>query len=157
MLNDIPEPEASLRDTRSESLACLLEAQELSELTDDVGLKQRILASLVNLTGRLNTSVHPAGTDALVSRMNALLVQTGRVPDTSCAICLDAFTGDAQPGSGAERDAAGAGGRPSASSADSSVHVLHCGHHSHLGCLRTWWCTGANPRRGNQDCPLCRK
>ena len=47
------------------------------------------------------------------------------------------------PGGGAEKDA---------TSKDSSVYVLACGHQFHHGCLFTWLDTRSDP-----VCPLCKK
>jgi len=124
--------------------ACLREALELSEETDDVQLKQTVLRHLANMSSLPDQRVELAEAAALRSRMNTLYAQTGRDPDTSCMICLDPLE---QPGGGAE-EGAGAGG-----GADLAVHVLDCGHQLHEGCLSTW----CRAQSGGLCCPVCKK
>jgi len=139
--------EASTR-RRSDEMAvaevCWREALELSEESDDVHLKQGVLTSLANLSCQPNQGVGPAEAAALRSRLNALYAQNGRIPDTSCTICLEPLEPLEQPGGGADEGAAGDRG--------CAVRVLQCGHQFHLSCLCTWWLT-----RSDQVCPLCKK
>ena len=72
-----------------EADACLREALELSEETDEVRLKQTVLRQLSNMSGRPGQGVGLAEAAALRSRMNTLYAQTGRDLDTSCTICLE--------------------------------------------------------------------
>jgi len=123
-------------DGMAESEACLREALELSEETGDVELKQTVLTNLTNLSCRPDQRVGQVEAAAFRSRLNALYAQTGRIPDTSCTICLEPLESLEQSGGGA----------------DSAVQVLNCGHQFHLGCLSTWWRT-----RLDERCPLCKE
>jgi len=133
----------------AEAAACMREALELGEETDDVGLKQIVLTNLSNMSGRPDKPVGPAEAAALRSRLNALYAQAGRNPDTSCTICLDPLE---QPGGGAEQDATDDGGLTADGYTNSAVRVLQCAHQFHRGCLSAWWCT-----RSDRACPLCKK
>jgi len=124
----------------------LREALELSEETDDVALKQHVLLTLCNMSGRIDQSVGPAEAAAFRSRLNALDAQAGRNPDTSCTICLEPLDG------GAEEDAADDGGRGADGYKNSDVYVLECGLQFHRGCLSTWWRTASS-----SACPLCKE
>jgi len=128
----------------AEAEACLREALALGENLGDVLLKVKTLRYLINLCGEAGAAVRPAEAEALRSRLNQLLVQMGREPETSCSICLEPLTPPAA--SAAEEDAAGSG--PS----DSCVRVLNCNHQFHHGCLSTW-----KHMIGNGACPLCKK
>jgi len=100
-------------DQTVEAAACWREALELSEATDDVGLKQTVLTSLANISNRAGHS-QPVGLSeaaAFRARLNTLNTQNGRSLDTSCAICLEPLE---QPGGGADEDAASDGGRGAA-------------------------------------------
>ena len=88
-------------DEMAVAATCMREALELGEETDDVLLKQMVLRNLSNMSGRPDQPVGPAEAAALRSRLNALYAQAGRIPDTSCTICLDPLE---QPGGGAEQD-----------------------------------------------------
>jgi len=133
----------------ADAAAYLREALELSEDTDDVGLKQHVLRHLANMSGRPDQPVKPAEAAAFRSRLNALYAQTGRNHDTSCTICLEPLE---QPGSGAEQGAVEDGGRDPDGYTNSAVLVLECGHQFHRGCLSTWWRTAVS-----EECPLCKK
>jgi len=123
--------------------ACMREALALSEETHDVALKQAVLTSLSNLSGR-GGPVEPAEAAALRSRMNALYVQTGRSPDTDCAICLEPLE---QP-----TDQEATGGNVATSDGTSSVVVLGCGHQFYRRCMDTWFHS-----KTHFTCPLCKK
>jgi len=129
----------------SESEACLREALELSEETDDKELKRMTLSSLANMSGKPEQPVLPAGAAAFRARLNELSVQMGRSPDTNCAICLEPLETLEQPG-GPEQ-----GGRAADGNTDSFVYVLKCGHQFHTCCLRTWW-----SERPGRVCLMCR-
>ena len=133
-----------------EAAACLREALELIESTDDVQLKQIVLRNLANMSGQPNQLVGPAEAAALRSRLNALCVQTGRTPETSCTICIEPLE---QPGGGAEKNATGDGGCTVNGYTNSAVLVLECNHQFHQGCLAAWWTTLSN----DAECPLCMK
>jgi len=133
-------------DGTAEAETCLREALALGENLGVVQLKVKTLRHLINLCGRAGAAVGPAEVEALSSRLNQLLVQMGREPETSCSICLEPL---APPADGAAEDAAGCGGSgPSAS----CMRVLRCNHQFHHGCLLTWHRTTAN-----NACPLCKK
>jgi len=124
------------------AVACLREALELCEESDDVGLMQAVLGELANLSEQAEAT-------ALRARLNHLNVQAGRSPDMNCTVCLEPLEPLDQPGGGdAEEDPTGdydvAGGSP--------VHVLGCGHQFHLGCISTWRRTAFG-----HACPICRK
>jgi len=136
-------------DGMVETAACMREALELGEETDDVGLKQNILINLSNMSGRPDKPVGPAEAAALRSRLNALYVQAGRNPDTSCTICLEPLE---QPGGGAEQDATDDGGRTADGYMNSAVRVLQCAHQFHRGCPCAWLRTGSG-----LVCPLCKR
>ena len=108
-------------------------------------LEQRLLINLANMSGRPDQPVGPAEAAALRSRLNALYARSGRVPETSCTICLEPLE---QPGGGADT----VGGRGADGYADSSVSVLRCAHQFHRGCLSTWWRTSPN-----KACPICKQ
>ena len=130
----------------NEAEACLREALELCEETDDVRLKQCVLTNLANMSGQPDQPVGPTEAAALRSRLNTLYAQNGRVPDTSCTICLELLAPLEQPGGSAEEDA------DADRKTGSCVHVLPCGHQFHHGCLVTWWRT-----QSKRACPLCKK
>jgi len=136
-------------DGMAEAETCLREALELGEETNDVGLKQNVLRNLSNMSGRPDQPVGPGEAAALRSRLNALYAQAGRIPDTSCTICLDPLE---QPGGGAEQDATDDGGLTADGYTNSAVRVLQCAHQFHRGCLSAWWRT-----RSDRACPLCKK
>jgi len=135
-------------DGMAEAEACLREALELSEETDDVGLKQDVLLTLANMSGRPDQPVGPAEAAAFRSRLNALYAQAGRNHDTSCTICLEPLE---QPVDGAEQGGVGDGVTPDGYT-NSAVYVLLCAHQFHRGCLYGWWCT-----RSDCKCPLCKE
>jgi len=126
----------------------LREALELVEPTDDVQIKQVLLRSLANTSDQPDQLVGPAEAAPLRYRLNALCVETGRTPETSCTICLEPLQ---QPGGGAEKDTTGDGGGTVNGYQNSAVHVLKCNHQFHRGCLSTWWRT-----RSDGKCPLCK-
>jgi len=135
----------------AEAEACLREALALAEETDDVQLKQLVLAELANLSGQVGyQAVEPAEAEAFRSQMNQLLTQTGRSPDTTCTICLEPLE---RPGGSAEKGtASGAGG-----DADSAVRVMGCCHQFHEDCLVSWWRTLPRQYRpGHGPCPICK-
>ena len=136
-------------DGMAEAGAYLREALELCEDTDSVALKQTVLRNLANMSGRPDQPVGPAEAAALRSRLNALYAQAGRHHDTSCTICLEPLE---MSGGGAEDGAADDSGRDADGYTNSAVHVLHCAHQFHRGCLSTWWRT-----RSDEKCPLCKK
>jgi len=138
----------SSSDEMAEAAACMREALELSEETDDVGLKQMVLINLANMSGRPDLPVRPAEAVVLRSRLNALYAQTGRSTDTSCTICLELLE---MPSGDAEYGAADDSGRDADGYINSAVRVLECGHQFHRGCLSTWWRT-----RSESRCPLCK-
>jgi len=88
------------------------------------------------------------------SRLNRLLVQMGRSPETCCSICLESL---APPADGTAEDAAGV--NPSSGSdraggpADSCVRVLNCHHQFHNGCILSSW----QHTTSNLVCPLCKQ
>ena len=123
--------------------ACMHEALALSEETHDVALKQAVLSNLSNLSSR-GGPVEPAEAAALRTRMNALHVQTGRNPETDCAICLEPLE---QP---AEQEATGGNG--ATSDGTSPVAIMCCGHQFHRRCINTW-CHSST----QGACPLCKK
>jgi len=133
----------------AEAGACLREALELCEESDDVMDKQRILRHLANLSGRPDQPVGLAEAAALRSRLNALYAQAGRSTDTSCTICLEPLE---MPAGDVENGAADDNGRDADGYTNCSVLVLICGHQFHRGCLSTWWRT-----RSDRKCPLCKK
>jgi len=135
-----------LSERMVEGEACLREALALGEGLRDVFLSGKTLAFLINLCGEAHATVQPAEVEALRSRLNRLLVQMGRSPETSCSICLEPLT---PPADGAAADAAGGGGAGGLS--NSCVRVLWCHHQFHRGCLSVWRRTA--PTRA---CPLCR-
>ena len=135
-------------DGMAEAEAYLREALELSEETDDVGLKQGVLLNLANMSGRPDQPVGPAEAAAFRSRLNALYAQAGRNHDTSCSICLEPLE---QPDDGAEQGGVGDGVTPDGYT-NSAVRVLLCAHQFHRGCLSGWWCT-----RSDRKCPLCKE
>ena len=137
------------RDSVAEAAACLREALELSEETDDVALKQMVLINLANMSGRPDRPMGPAEAAALRSRLNALYAQAGRNPDTSCTICLEPLE---QTDGGAEQDSTDDGGLTAGGYTNSGVIVLECAHQFHRGCLSAWWRT-----RSDRACPLCKK
>jgi len=136
-------------DGMAEAETCLREALALGEGVGDVLLTENTLAYLINLCGEAHAAVRPAEAEAFRSRLNQLLVQMGRSPETSCLICLEPL---APPADGAADDAAdggsgGGGGGPE----DSCVRVLNCNHQFHRGCLSTWGRTTSS-----RTCPLCK-
>jgi len=133
-------------DRKAEAETCLHEALALGENTGGVQLKVKTLRCLINLCGRAGAAVGPAEAEGLRSRLNQLLVQMGREPETSCLICLEPL---APPADGAAEDAAGSDG---SGISDSCVRVLYCNHQFHHGCLFTWLRT-----IGNDACPICKK
>jgi len=137
-------------DGKAEAETCLREALALGENLGDVRLTANTLRCLINLCGEPNAAVGPAEAEALRLRLDQLLVQMGRSPDTSCSICLDPL---APPADGAVEDMAGGGGSGGASGpSDSCVRVLLCDHQFHNGCLSTWRRTTSN-----RACPICKK
>jgi len=139
-------------DGMAEAEACLREVLELFDDTDNVNtvmLKQRVLCSLANMSGRPDQPVGPAEAAAFRSRLNALYAQAGRNTDTSCTICLEPLE---QPDDGAEQGGVGDGGVTPDGYTNLAVRVLHCGHQFHRGCLFTWWRTAAS-----EACPLCKE
>jgi len=129
-----------------EAEACLREALALGENLDDVQQQVKTLRCLINLFGEAGAAAGPTEAEALRSRLNQLLVQMGREPETSCSIRLEPL---APPADGAAEAAAGSDG---SGPSDSCVRVLHCNHQFHKSCLSTWWRT-----TGNGACPLCKK
>jgi len=134
-----------------EGMACMREALALSEATDDVNLKQAVLANLANMSCSPDQPVGPAEAAALRCRLNALYAQNGRTPDTSCTICLEPLETLEQPGGGIGEGAIADGGRSGGSATDWSVNVLECGHQFLYGCLCTWRRTTSN-----MVCPICK-
>jgi len=133
----------------AETEACLREALALGEGLEDVRLAVKTLRCLVNICGEAQAAVGPAEAEALRSRLNQLLVQMGRLPETSCSICLESL---APPADGAAEDAAGGGGSGNTSGPlDSCVRVMFCYHQFHYGCLTTWRRTTSN-----RACPICK-
>jgi len=135
-----------LSEEVAEAEACLREALALGENLGHVKVKMKTLRCLINLGGYAHTAVEPAEAEAFRSRLNELLVQMGREPETSCSICLDPL---APPADGAAEDAAGGNG---SGPSDSCVYMLSCDHQFHNRCLLTWQRT-----TGNAACPLCKK
>jgi len=134
----------------AEAEACLREALALSESLGDVGITSKTLRNLINLCGEVHATVGPTEAVAFLSRLNQLLVQMDRSPETSCSICLEPL---AQPADVAEEGAAGGGDSGSAGGpSDSFVRVLSCNHQFHYGCLRTW-----QREASNGACPVCRR
>jgi len=142
------QPAIHLSSELAEAEACLREALALGENLGVVRLTVKTLRCLINLSGEAGAAVGSAEAEALRLRLNQLLVQMGRLPDTSCLICLDPL---APPANGAEEDMAGSGGSAPSDSC-SCVRVLECNHQFHSGCLLTW-------RRTIQNCacPFCKK
>jgi len=137
-------------DGMAEAEACLREALERSEGLGDVLLTVKTLTHLINLCGAPHATMGPADAEAFRLRLNQILVQMGRSPETSCSICLEPLAPSAD---GAAEDAAGGGGGSGAGDpSDSCVRVLGCCHQFHRGCLFTWRHTGSN-----LACPICRK
>jgi len=130
----------------AEAEACLREALELSEASDYVLLQQCVLTSLANMSCDSEPLVGPAEAAALRARLNALYVQTGRNPDTSCTICLEPLE---QPAGDAPDDG-GCGAAGGCNDSAVLVKVLGCGHQFHQRCLSTWWRT-----QPGRMCPLC--
>jgi len=139
-------------DGMVEATACMREALKLSEATDDVALKQYVLRNLTNMTGYSGHEfVGPAEAEVLRSRLNALYVQMGRVPDTACSICMEPLAPLEQPAGETLHD--GDHGAAEGET-DLSVRVLGCGHQFHSACLFTWWETSETAAA---SCPTCRK
>jgi len=133
-----------------EGEACLREALALGEGVRAVGLTLKILCKLVNLCCMVHTAVALAEAEVFRSRLNQLLVEMDRSPETSCLICVEPL---APPADGATEDAAGGGGSGGADGPpDSCVYVLNCYHQFHHGCLLTWQRTTSN-----LACPICKK
>jgi len=130
----------------AEAEACLREAHGLCEQAGDMELQQCVLTSLVNMCGQRGQFVEA---EAFRSRLNGFDAHTGRIPDTSCVICLELF----EVGGSAEKDATGDGGHGAVvGDTSSSIHVQACGHQFHAGCLNTWWRTTSK-----KMCPLCKE
>jgi len=129
----------------AEGEALLREALKLSEETNDVMLKQGVLTNLLNLSGQPGHV--PAEAEALRLQLNALSTSTGRIPDTSCSICLEPLE---QVDGGAEQDPVDGLGAETCT--NSSLRVFRCGHQFHHGCLATWFDT-----RSDRVCPICKK
>jgi len=110
--------------------ACLREALALSEGLGNALQTGNTLAHLINLCGEVHAAVGTAEAEALRSRLNQLLVQMGRSPETSCLICLEPLASLAD---GTAEDAAGGSGGGAAGSSDSCVRVLSCDHQFHRG------------------------
>jgi len=137
-----------MQNSPAEAEKHLREALELSEETNDVKLKQVVLTSLANLSCEPDQPVGLAEAAALRSRLNQLYLQNGRIPDTTCTICLEPLE---QPNDGEDE---GPAGDDCHQADDSSVRVLpNCGHQFHYGCLSTWWDT----RLERGACPICKK
>jgi len=137
-------------DGMAEAEACLRKALALGEGLRDVGLTVKTLTYLINLCGTENATMGPAEAEAFRLRLNQLLVQMGRSPETSCSICLEPL---APPADGAAEDAAGGrGSGGTGGPSDLCVRVLSCHHMFHRGCLFTWQRTGSN-----SVCPICRE
>ena len=137
-------------DGMAEGEAYLREALVLCESLKDVVLTVTTLTYLINLCGVAHAAVGPAEAEAFRSRLNRLLVQMGRSPETSCSICLEPLAPPADcaaEGAASGGGSGGAGGPP-----DSCVRVLGCSHQFHCGCLSTWQRTTSN-----HACPLCNK
>jgi len=134
----------------AEAEAYLREALAICDNVGVVQLTVNTLRYLINLCGETHASVGPAEAKSLCSRLNQLLVQMGREPETSCSICLEPL---APPADGAAEDATSGGGSGGAGGpADSCVRVLNCNHQFHDGCLLTWLRTTSS-----RACPLCKK
>jgi len=122
-----------------EAEACLCESLALGEGMGDVLLTTttlRLLVNLCNFFGHADATVAAAKSaeaEALRSRLNQLLVQTGRSSETDCAICLESLA----------QDAGAAGG---------GVAVLSCNHQFHVGCTMAWQKT--TPKF---PCPICKQ
>jgi len=127
--------------------ACLREALELCGGID-VGLEQAVLQNLVNMAGHPEQRVGPTESEAFRAQLDQCLRQQGRLPETSCTICLEPLAPSAD---GAE-DAARDGGRGDGYTL-SSVHVLDCMHQFHRCCLLNWMRV-----KSSRDtlCPLCK-
>jgi len=126
--------------------ACMREAFALyDESLGNLQVKVSTLMILINLCGEADAAVGAAEAEVMCSRLNQLLLQMGREPETSCSICLEPL---APPAADAGEDAAGSGGK---GPANSCVCVLYCTHQFHHGCLSTWERTAAN-----YTCPICR-
>jgi len=137
-------------DGMAEAEACLREALALSEGLGDVFLTVKILTYLINLCGEAHAAMGPAEAEAFRSRLNLLLAQMGRSPETSCSICLEPL---APPADGAADDAAsGDDSRNTSGTPDSCVRVADCFHQFHHGCLFAWLRTTSK-----YVCPLCKK
>jgi len=112
-------------DEMAEAEACLREALELCEETDDVFAKQTALRFLSNMSGRPDLPVGRAEAATLRLRLNALYAQAGRNQATSCTICLETLE---HTDGGAEKDAADDGGRGADGFTNSAVFVMQCAH-----------------------------
>jgi len=136
-----------------EGEVCLREALALGEGMGDVMITGQTLRGLTNLCGEVHAKAGPAEAEPFRSRLNQLLVQMGRSPETSCSICLETL---APPADGSAEDAAEGGGSGEAGGPlDSSVHVLRCLHQFHRGCLMTWQDTAWNQHQ--RACPVCKR
>jgi len=136
-------------DKMAEAEACLREALALGEGLGHAFVTDKTLRYLINICGEEHAAVGPAEAEAFRLRLNQLLVQMGRSPETSCSICLEPL---APPADGAAEDAAGSGGSGSAGGPpDLCVRVLACRHSFHHGCLATWGRTATS-----HACPICR-
>jgi len=143
-------------DEIAKAEACLREALALGEGMGfapgeglgDVALAVRTLTYLINLCEEAHATVMPAEAEALRSRLNQLLVRTGRSPETSCSICLEPL---APPADGAAEYAVGGSGGAGGPSG-SWVYVMNCQHQFHYSCITSW-------RRTTSTlvCPLCKK
>jgi len=134
----------------AEAEASLREALALSESSGDVCLTLSTLRPLINFGAAAHAAVEPAEAEAFRSRLNQLLVQMGRSPETSCSICLEPL---APPADSAAEDIACVGGSGSARGpSESCVLVLCYNHQFHNGCIMSWRNTTSN-----RACPLCKK
>lgn len=120
-----------------EADACMREALQLSDATHDVGVQKGVLTNLINRSGET-----PEGADGekLRSRLNQIYRNTGRDPDTHCAVCLEPLKPIGDDGV-----ASSSADRPT----DSHVNVLGCGHQFHQSCIMMW-------RERSHECPVCK-
>ena len=133
----------------TEAETCLREALALGEGLGDALLTGQILRHLTNFGCLAYTAVGRAEAQAFRSRLNQLLVQMGRSPETNCSICLEPL---ALPADGAADDAAGGVSGASGGPPDSCVYVMGCDHQFHYSCMESWRRTTSS-----SACPLCKK
>jgi len=135
---------------RTEAEACLREALALCEDQEEVGMIVKTLRNLINFGGEAHTTVGLAEAEAFRSRLNQLLVQTGRTPETVCSICFEPLAPSADGAAEGAADGGSSGGVGVHLSA--CVHVLHCDHQFHHGCIMNWRRTTTS-----RACPICKR